>query len=186
MEKILELAQLCIGNRTFYTGTGAMKIKASISYNKNCASNTYMDASMLETYEKSYNKRYEIISKIEDTLKLRTTWLPAMEYCERLTIIFVDEPSIIIDYEHVMYSESINADSIKISTGNIFKRTKKYFYKYKFMEYEYRFFVRCGFVKTYITKEEYLNLVKSYYENCSKFLMEADLAKIDARLAQFK
>lgn len=186
MGQLLTLATHCINNVKFYGTENPQRI--------------FTDSVTLPSHKMSVDLDYKSITPmVTDKYTFeRKVW---GMYChrdnslgsassKRLTIVFSDEPPIIIFKTHVNVSVIKEIGSLALVNKKWwlkwFNKTITHSFNYVMTNHGFEYRIKCGTISEVLTEEQYNNLINSYENNKLRLKQEADQAKIDSRLKNYQ
>ncbi len=177
MGKLLDLAMLALNNKNHYSSD-------IIYYDETSSSSKYFH---LRT--KIIIDFHSISPKLSDT---RTEYFNGLfnshiansksKVYPMLIFQFDEEPPMEMSCRNEYIDPVQHQGSLVVESKSIFRADKKYSFSYTLSEISYNFELRCGSIVEEIDEKVYIELLKTYSDNKTKYQRQADLEKIESRI----
>lgn len=185
MEKLLELANICLDNKIFY-GTNYDSNNLHIKYGTNYYIANINDKHKNDKYitvvnivnKGKYNK-YLLKLNISDNIE-KNSLFPGMQ------INFTELPTLSIGYNRsFLYEEEYRKETIIVETFYGLS-SKKVEILYEVCHYKYDYYILHGSLKIEISEEEYNALHQKYIDNRERLQNEQSISLIEERIQKYK
>jgi len=183
MEKLLELANICLDNKIFYGVSKLQNIALNRYWNDYKDNRDIINNIIIGEYsQKTFSKFHEILADsplIDENLPHSGNI--SKEIFAGIQINFEELPCISIFYnQHISFSVS---KSLTITVG-IFNR--KVNIKYNRNKISFTYHISQGVSKIEITEEEYNALHQKYIDNCERLRNEQSISLVEERIEKYK